>query len=242
MISSDQLEKVKRVFQLYKDGHIPAPPQHVVHPSLNRDSKENYLYLTLSCSINYQRNSPALWKSALETYMDSETRYLFSPEIVSSTSMDLIRESMVKHKLALQPNKHPQIWSTICETLTDKFHGDPQAIISAADYSIPKTLGILRQNKRGFPYLNGLKLSNYWLFILSIFTDVKYVDAEELSIIPDTHIIKASIQLGLVAPNADSRVVDEVWRPILKVLKISPGDMHSALWLWSRNKFRPAVE
>ena len=57
---------------------------------------------------------------------------------------------------------------------------------------------IQKEKKPLFPYLGGPKLSNYWLFILHDFTDVKFKNVEEISIIPDTHVIKSSIHLGVV--------------------------------------------
>lgn len=242
IIATAQLVKINKLFELYKSGGIPEPERHVVYPSLGQESKESYLYFTLPCSINFQRSSPSLWKSALDTYNDAETRFLFDPELVVNTSMADVQSGMKKHKLALQYNKHPHIWKTISHTLVDKFEGDPRRIIAIGENSIPKIIQILNANKQGFPYLSGLKISNYWLFILSRFTNVQYTDAQQLSIIPDTHVIRASIHMGLVPNGSNAQLVDKIWRSILDELSIPPGEMHSALWLWSRNQFHPIID
>lgn len=43
----------------------------------------------------------------------------------------------------------------------------------------------------------GPKLSNYWPFILSLYTDVQLEHSEEISIIPDTHVLQSNAQLGI---------------------------------------------
>ena len=39
-----------------------------------------------------------------------------------------------------------------------------------------------------FPYISGPKMANYWLYILSQYTDAKFANMHEISIIPDTHV------------------------------------------------------
>lgn len=241
-VTEKQLAMILKLYELYKADKIPQPSKHVVHPELELGSKENYLYFTVPCSINFQRNSPALWQSALDSYNDTATRFLYDPEAVTNASVDEVQKAMLKHKLALQQNKHPYIWKTISTTLFTKFDGDPRKVIQLGDKSIPKIIQILNDNKVGFPYLSGLKISNYWLFILSRFTDIEYANLQHLSIIPDTHVIQSSIYLGLAPKGATPATIDEIWRPILEKLNIPPGDMHSALWNWSRNQFIPSIE
>ena len=76
----DVLENVKKLYQLFLAGAVKGPEKHEVNPGLPRGSRENYLYFTLPCCINFQRNSPALWQSALDTYQDPSTNYVFFPE------------------------------------------------------------------------------------------------------------------------------------------------------------------
>ena len=72
-----QLEKVKRLLEIYEQGLIPTLHQHEVNPSLPPGSRENYLYFTLPVCINFQRSSPAMWAAALATWEDEATRYVF---------------------------------------------------------------------------------------------------------------------------------------------------------------------
>lgn len=237
---------LRLIVALHKEflaGNIPGPSQHEVHPNLPISSRENYLYFTLPCALNFQRNSPNLWRSALETYNDPQTNYLFFPEKVVQRTEDEVRMDMVKHKLALQPNKHTNIWYRLSKTLAQNYNSDPRVFLDEHRFDVLRiisTIQITRKNQ--FPYLSGIKLSNYWLFILSHFTDVDFTNKHEISIIPDTHVIKSSIRLGVVKEDSTSKDVEAAWRPILKELDISPIEMHSALWRWSRNEFNPTID
>lgn len=68
-------------------------------------------------ALNYQRNSYTLRENVLKTYHDKATNDVF--DIKNSATMDetLLREKLLKHKVALQPNKHINTWSTISKTI-----------------------------------------------------------------------------------------------------------------------------
>lgn len=237
-----QLEKVKRLLALYEQGLIPTLAQHEVNPGLPNGSRENYLYFTLPVCINFQRNSPAMWAAALATWNDEATRYVFFPEKLATAPLEQVRANLVKHRLALQPNKHVLIWTTIARTLHDHYQDDPRAIIAEADSDAGKLITLLQKTHRArFPYLSGPKLSNYWPFILSHYTDVQFANAQEISIIPDTHVLQSSAQLGLTLANATPLQVELAWKELLRDSGINPSQVHPVLWNWSRNKFRPEV-
>lgn len=153
-----------------------------------------------------------------------------------------IQKDLGKHKLALQRNKHTDIWISISETLNKHYSNNPFNILKADNFDVVKILETVQnKKKRLFPYLGGIKLSNYWLFILSRFTEVKFPNTHEISIIPDTHVIKSSVKLGLVYPNAKPKDVENAWKKVLKNSHIAPTQMHSVLWHWSRAVFHPKV-
>ena len=236
------LRRIQSLHTLFLAGEIPGPEQHELHPELPRGSRENYLYFTLSCSLNFQRSSPSLWRAAYETYTDPETRWVFFPELTCKHSHEDLAASLGKHRLAVQTNKHPQIWSALTSTLHRYYRSDPREILAAGDTDVVRVLDIVQREKRElFPYLGGIKLSNYWLFILSQFTDADLLNLAELSIIPDTHVIQSSLKLGVASEGASAVDVDQLWRPILKKLNIAPAEMHSALWRWSRAGFNPTI-
>mgnify|MGYP002398541263 CR=1 FL=1 len=63
----------------------------------------------------------------------------------------------------------------------------------------------------------------------------------EISIIPDTHVIKSTAVLGLEKENATPERVVEVWKDLLKDSPFTPVELHPILWNWSRNGFMPMV-
>jgi hypothetical protein len=236
------LDKVKLLLEYFDQGLIPTLAQHEVNPGLPLGSRENYLYFTLPVCINFQRNSPAMWASALKTYQDEETRYVFFPELLAGVSEDKIRADLTKHGLALQPNKHVHIWTTIAGTLHEHYDDDPRKIITEAHGDAAELIALLQvTHRKRFPYLSGPKLSNYWPFILSLFTDVDFKHPESISIIPDTHVLQSSAHLGLVSQGASALEVEQAWKELLAGSGINPSQVHPVLWNWSRNKFEPFV-
>lgn len=237
-----QLEKVKRLLILYEQGLIPTLAQHEVNPALPQGSRENHLYFTLPVCINFQRNSPAMWAAALATWKDETTQYVFFPERLAETSLEQIRTDLTKHKLALQPNKHTLIWTTIAQTLHEYYADDPRNIIKEAGNDAGKLITLLQKtHRKRFPYLSGPKLSNYWPFILSLYTDVKFENVQEISIIPDTHVLQCSARLGITPAGATPLQAEAAWKTLLKDSGITPSQVHPVLWNWSRNKFQPEV-
>jgi endonuclease III len=183
-----------------------------------------------------------MWASALATWEDELTQYVFFPEHLAEVPPEQIRADLVKHRLALQPNKHTLIWTTIARTLHQYYENDPRRIIEEAEDNASKLITLLQKTYRQrFPYLSGPKLSNYWPFILSLYTDVSFKNAQEISIIPDTHVMQCSERLGVTAPGATSLQVEAAWRELLKGSGINPSQVHPVLWNWSRNKFQPEV-
>jgi endonuclease III len=183
-----------------------------------------------------------MWAAALKTYQDESTRYVFFPELLAKADEEKIRADLVKYGLALQPNKHVHIWTTIARTLHEFYQDDPREIIAEAETDAGELIKLLQvAHRKRFPYLSGPKLSNYWPFILSLYTDVQFKHPEEISIIPDTHVLQSSAQLGLVTAGSTPVQVETAWKALLKDSGINPSQVHPVLWNWSRNGFQPTV-
>ena len=86
------------------------------------------------------------------------------------------------------------------------------------------------------------KVCNYWLYVMEQYTDVKFVDRENITVAPDTHVIQASQRLGVIseeemlAANVQ-QLVAERWAELLLGTGLVPIDIHTPMWLWSRGKF-----
>lgn len=94
-----------------------------------------------------------------------------------------------------------------------------------------------------FSYLGGNKICNYWLFVMEQYTDTTFVDRENITVAPDTHVIQSSIKLGVITPEEAVRsdvqmIVANRWRELLKDTEYVPIDVHTPMWLWSRDKFK----
>lgn len=242
MSNSEILKKVERLYELFCEGKILKLAEHEVHPNLEKGSRENYLYFTLPPTINFQRSSPAMWKAALATWEDPATNYVFFPEKVAKKKFEEVQKSLLRHKLALQQNKHPKIWTTISTTLYKLFGGDPRNLLEKGEYDAGRILALIQVEHKGdFPYLRGPKMAHYWIYILNRYTDARFKNLNAISIIPDTHVIQSSIELGLAEEGTGPEAVSVVWKNLLEGSKISPIDMHPVLWNWSRNSFQPEV-
>lgn len=213
------------------------------NPNLNKGDIDNYHYFTLPMALNYQRNSYKLWASAKETYRDSNTRTVFNPKCVISMSNVELKDMLTKYKVAVQPIKQTEIWMKLCNTICNLYDGDIRNLFISTEGYIPKILKIVQDtNKRDFPYLSGQKICNYWLYVTSNYTDAFLTGKEALNIAPDTHILQSSVRLGIITEedlkNSNvQKIVSDRWKTILKGTGIAPIDIHTPLWLWSRNGF-----
>ena len=241
-MSKKHLNRILKLHKLYHDGEIPTLAQHEVNPKLPKGSRENYLYFTLPPCINFQRHSPAMWASALKMYEDPKTKYLFFPETVVKTKREKVQKDLLKYKLALQPNKHTDIWIAVAKAFNNYFDNDPRELFKATNWDVTEIQKLIQEEKKKeFPYISGPKMANYWLYILSQYTNAKFRNMQEISIIPDTHVLQCSIHLGLTDASMNSLEVAKVWKELLKDQEVTPVEMHPVLWNWSRNNFLPKV-
>jgi len=107
---------------------------------------------------------------------------------------------------------------------------------------VKKIKDYINENKKDFPYLGGNKICNYWLYVMEQYTDVQFNDRENISVAPDTHVIQASQRLGLISEEEMhlanvQQIVAERWAELLKGTELTPIDVHTPMWLWSRGRF-----
>lgn len=238
------LSQVEKLMQMHRNGLLGGEvmPEDA-NPRLDKASAENYLYFTLPMSLNYQRNSYTLWQGAEQTYNDKETKFVFTPKECLNRSFEEVQQALTKYKVALQKQKQTEIWLKLCETFVNRFNGDIRKLFDDNNNDIEKIKNYIQlENKRFFPYLSGVKICNYWLYVIHQYTDRKFNNLEALTVAPDTHVCKASLQLKLItaeefnSPNVQ-QVVIEAWKELFKDTEYKPIDVHTPLWLWSRNGF-----
>lgn len=244
MNKKEILKNVDILYAMWKKGILGGEvmPEDE-NPHLEKSSLENYLYFTLPMALNYQRNSYTLWESANKTYNDEETRFVFDPKECLNRSFEEVQYALTKYKVALQRQKQTEIWLTLCRTFQELFNGDIRELFKQFDNDVDKIRDFIQNvNKKKFPYLSGTKICNYWLFVIWQYTGIEYKNIENLTVAPDTHVIKSTHRLGLIndseleSSKVQSIVIDR-WNELFKGTKYKPIDIHTALWLWSRNGF-----
>jgi len=235
-------QRCLELFTAYKDGKLgnQTMPEDT-HPEFS-NQEQRLAYFTLPMSLNYQRNSYSLWEAADKTFRDDVTKSVFSASQVSNMSQDDLRDKLIKYKVALQPNKHTNTWHRIAVTISSEW-GSIESMLENVDGDFLKLQKCVQiEHKKGFPYLSGPKIFHYWSYILGEYCGVKLKNREYIQIAPDTHVIQCSVLLGVItADEALKLKKDEIsdrWRQALKGTGLSPIDMHSPLWFWSRNGFK----
>jgi hypothetical protein len=227
------------VYRLGELGYMVMPEDS--SPAFSDEEQEARLtYFTLPMSLNYQRDNYKLWESALKTFNDSETKIVFDIQSSAKLNEIKLREYLIRHKVALQPNKHITTWQKIAKTISENW-GSMDNFFRATDYDFLKLKEVVqRQFKSGFPYLSGPKIFNYWSFVIQQYGKVKLKNSEFIEIAPDTHITKYSIVLGVLtkeeAESFTKERISERWRELLDGTGINPIDMHPPLWFWCRRQ------
>jgi hypothetical protein len=101
-------------------------PEDITPNSVVRGSLNHIFFITLTVSIDYQRDASSLWASSRKSFDDPETRYLFDPKLLHETPFRKIVEDMQKYKLSKKPQKDANIWQTVGVTFYKKWEGDPR--------------------------------------------------------------------------------------------------------------------
>ncbi len=237
------LQKVRSLVRLYKAGALGGEKMpEDSNPHLRKNSDENLIYFTLPMALNYQRNSYKLWEAALLTWKDAKTKDVFCPETVLKMDDNTLSEKLTKYKVALQPNKQPQIWRMLCQTFQQNFGGSVKKFFEKFDFDVKLIKQHILQNKKSFPYLSGTKILNYWLYVMTQQSGFNFKNRKEISVAPDTHVLQASAKLGVVSDEELKKsnirvIVSERWEKILSDTEFEPIDIHTPFWLWSRNGF-----
>jgi len=199
-------------------------PEDIEPHSLIRGSLDHIFFITLTVSIDYQRDSPSLWESSRKTFDDPETRYLFDPRLLHETPFRKIGEDMQKYKLSRKPQKDANTWRTVGVTFYKKWKGDPRNFLQDCNWNSPLILRRLRDDKHiysgrqvsDFPYLRGPKIGPLWLRMLR--DNVGITQLENLENVPipvDIHIARATLATGIVRGQFRGRL-DEVFEYIRK--------------------------
>jgi len=238
------LRRARALLSASREGHLGgAKMPEDENPGLPRGSAENYLYFTLPMALNYQRNSYVLWECARRMYDDEQARTVFDSRAAAAMPEEQLRAYLTAYKVALQPNRQPRVWKTLCGTVAGEFGGDIRNLFARCHSSAAEVKAYMEAHKKAFPCLSGPKIANYWLHVLEKYTDIRFTDRESITVAPDTHVRQASLRLGVITPEeaegaAVQKLLAQRWQEILRGTEILPIDMHTPLWLWGHGNFR----
>lgn len=248
-MSAELISNCRKLLEAFKSGKLGQtvmpedsnPGFANVKGANGKDNEMRIAYFTLPMALNYQRDSYKLWEAALKTYKDAKTKFVFDVKTVTEASEQEVREALMKYKLALQPNKHVSTWRTIAKTIYENW-GSFAKFFEAGENNFLKLRETVKiKYKKGFPYISGPKIFNYWSFVISTYGKVDLKNRDHIEIAPDTHITQCSVKLGVItaeeAHMLSKDAISEKWRILLEKSGINPIDMHSPLWFWSRNGF-----
>jgi len=182
-------------------------PEDLMPKGIVRGSLEHILFITLTVTIDYQRDADLLWESARRTYEDPETRYLFHLKSLADTNLNKIKRDMGKYKLSKKHNKDPEYWKTVGESFFKKWNGDPRNFLRNCGWSAPLALQNLKKRshvengkkKKDFPYLSGDKIGPLWVRMMRDNAEIEELHHLERVPIPvDRHIARATLSIGIV--------------------------------------------
>jgi len=240
-MNEEIVSKCRVLLNAYKSGELGQTRMPEDSNPGFSDPEKRFVYFSLPMALNYQRNSYKLWEACLETFNDPETSVVFDVKTSAELTEDELRAYLTKYKVALQPNKHIATWKKIATTVNDNWSSFSK-LVSSVDNDYLKLREVVQKDfKKGFPYLSGPKIFNYWSFILNSYCDASLKNSEFIEIAPDTHVTKCSVLLGVISEEEASFMtrekISERWRGVLHGSGITPIEMHPPLWFWSRNGF-----
>ena len=234
-------------------GHNDMP-EDLLPAGVDRGSPDHIAFVTLTVSIDYQRNASALWESARRTFEDSYTRYLFDFRALHETPLSKVVADVQRHQLSRKPQKDALIWRAIGVTFFEKWQGDPVAFLQDCGWEAPcvlERLGSDRHLEAGrlasdFPYLRGPKIGPLWLRMLRDNVSIDRLRHLERVPIPvDVHIARATLAVGVVRGSYSGslgelfRIIRKAWFESVRGLRVGQREMialdvDEPLWHLSR--------
>lgn len=93
-------KKCRELIRAYKTGKLgqtvmPEDSNPGFSENGENDKELRLAYFTLPMALNYQRNSYTLWESALKTFEDPETNFVFDISSVSGAPVEKVRKALL---------------------------------------------------------------------------------------------------------------------------------------------------
>jgi len=229
-------------------------PEDLVPEGVKRGSLDHIMFITLTVSIDYQRDADQLWTASRATFEDPSTCYLYRPSSLYNVPAATVAADMQEHGLSKKTRKDPYIWRTVSTSFYKKWDGDPRKFLEDSNWDAPTVLRRLKTDRhleRGrwkpdYPYLRGDKIGPLWLRMLR--DNVGLRELRNLDRVPipvDVHVARATLATGVVRGTFDGTFpglyayVRRAWFEGTKGLHVSGKqiislDLDEALWHLSK--------
>ncbi len=235
-------------------GRKDIMPENTIPKGVEKGSLEHMMFITLTISIDYQRDALSLWGSSRKTFGDPDTKYLFDPQSLNETSVEKVVKDMQKYKLSRKVKKDADIWRTIGLSIYEKWGGDPFNFLQDCRWDALTILERLKNDTHlyngrqisDYPYLRGEKIGPLWLRVLRDNLDISHIkNLDKVPIPVDIHIARATLALGVVKGHIKCRLNDlfecirEAWFGGVKGLNANNRpmialDLDKPLWYLSK--------
>jgi hypothetical protein len=186
---------------------LVAMPEDKPPSGVTPGSLEHILFLTLTVTIDYQRDAHQLWDSARRTYEDPETRYLFSPWALVGVPFEKVIADLQRYRLSKKVRNDAFSWRTVALTFAKKWDGDPRNFITDCGWDAPTVLDRLREDRHpqgdrlviDYPFLRGNKIGPLWIRMLRDNAGIDRLrNLDRVPIPVDIHVARASLALGVI--------------------------------------------
>jgi hypothetical protein len=245
------IEKCSKVARILYDSFNRSPqglfgqavmPEEVLPKDIERGSNEHLMFITLTVSIDYQRDAPALWESSRRTLQDPSTRWIFSPdEVVKRSDKDLI-EAMSKYNLSKKDYKDAiEIWKPVARAFHDRFGSDPRILLEENGYDAVRLYDSVKSRyKSSFPYLSGNKILPLWIRMMYDVLHIELKRIEEIPLPVDIHVARSTFSIGGLRGRFVGTIqevfneIDAVWKGACVSIGIYRLQLDEPLWNLSK--------
>ncbi|MBI2130893.1 N-glycosylase/DNA lyase [Candidatus Woesearchaeota archaeon] len=226
-------------------GHRTGDMPELLKPkNMEEKSIQHVNYITLLVALDYMREANQLWQAGVNTFEDEETRWVFDVNSLKIDDLDLLMETLKKHKVSKKYERDAKIWQTIAKSIRELFDGNMKKFLEEDSkneaghiYSFMKSF-----YKKEFPNLTGDKILPLWIRMMKDVCGVEFKNINKIPIPVDVHIARATIFSGCLGGNNVKTSIpkimpdiDRIWTEVAeRTDDFNKFDLDEPLWTLSK--------
>ena len=253
MILQDNLDRAiqvgKALISAYNGngifGHKTGDMPELLKPkNMEEGSIQHVNYITLLVALDYMREANQLWQAGVNTFEDEKTRWVFDVNSLKNDDLDLLIDTLKRHKVSKKYERDAKIWQTIAKSIRELFDGNMKKFLEEECKNEANQIYSFMKSfyKKEFPNLTGDKILPLWIRMMK---DVCGVEINNINKIPfpvDVHIARATIFSGcLVGNNVKTSIpkimpdIDRIWTKVAEHIEdLNKFDLDEPLWTLSK--------